>query len=144
MIRILEADVAKRADVICGLDAVCFPEDALPALTGVRWWIAWDRDNPVGYVAANFDELSIDRYGVVPSHRRRGLGRRLVRVAISKLRKAGARKVSAYTSADNGDSINVFIALGFRWAKCEKARGGTNGRVYWFQTWSRNFSPKRT
>lgn len=69
----------------------------------------------VGSVVAAWDGWrgSIYRLAVAPAHRRRGLGRQLVRVAESRLAEAGARRMQAIVVATDEPAMEFWRAIGW-------------------------------
>ena len=69
----------------------------------------------VGTVIAAWDNWrgGIYRLAVVPDHRRRGLGHRLVDEAVSRLRAAGAARLSAIVVDDDEGAMAFWTALGW-------------------------------
>ncbi len=59
------------------------PDDGPPEVDASRWWLAWDGDTPVAFGGARKlareNVILLERCGVVPSHRGRGLQLRLIR-----------------------------------------------------------------
>ena len=56
---------------------------------------------------------SFYRLAVRPDHRRRGLGRRLVREGEKRLRERGARRLDAIVAADEAVAAGFWEALGY-------------------------------
>lgn len=57
---------------------------------------------------------NIQNVGVIPEHRRRGLGRALVLKAMQGFRAAGARRVSLEVTAENEQAVALYLDLGFQ------------------------------
>lgn len=106
---------------IARLDDALFPGEPLRDLEG-DWWIAEAGGDVVGYASArewvsSFPgerALVLTRAGVAPAWRRRGLGRRLIRVRVAHARRRGLPEVWTHTSYANPASSNNLIACGFR------------------------------
>jgi hypothetical protein len=60
---------------------------------------------------------SIQNLGVVPSHRGRGLGRRLLRHALDGFWQAGLTRVSLEVTAENRSAIRLYRQQGFKVVK---------------------------
>ncbi|TMK99746.1 MAG: GNAT family N-acetyltransferase [Actinobacteria bacterium] len=56
---------------------------------------------------------SFYRLAVDPDHRRRGIGRRLVREGEKRLRERGAGRLDAIVAADEADAAGFWEALGY-------------------------------
>lgn len=57
----------------------------------------------------------IDSVGTLPNHRRRGLARNLITIALQRLAMRGARSASLYVDASNANkAYELYRALGFR------------------------------
>jgi ribosomal protein S18 acetylase RimI-like enzyme len=69
----------------------------------------------VGAVIAGFDGVRgwIYHLAVAASHRRRGIGARLVRSAGEALRRAGCPKVNLQVRTDNREVVAFYRAIGF-------------------------------
>jgi ribosomal protein S18 acetylase RimI-like enzyme len=78
---------------------------------GACWLRLFPADDPgYGYVAADVPELSM---GVVPGHRRRGVGRLLLRAVLADARAAGLPAVSLSVERANA-ATRLYAAEGFR------------------------------
>jgi len=85
-----------------------------------RWdsaWLAWDGALPVGLVATEVEDwnrrLTVWHLYVSPSHRRRGIARRLLDVALEAGRARGARRAWLETSNVNVPGVRAYERLGF-------------------------------
>ena len=69
----------------------------------------------VGAVIAGFDGWrgNFYRLAVAPSHRRRGMGRRLVAAGEERLRALGAPRVTALVAFDDADAGGFWEAVGY-------------------------------
>jgi diamine N-acetyltransferase len=91
-----------------------------------RIWIAEVDGQPVGYVSTLRREraetpfcrarrwLEIDQIGVHQDHRRRGIGRALVQLALDAAAADGLREVELASWVFNGGAHDTFRRLGFR------------------------------
>ena len=64
---------------------------------------------------------------VDPLHRRQGIGRRLLEVAMDALRRLGAPRVILFTAEKNHIAQDIFARAGFRRTMIEMTRELTNG-----------------
>jgi len=76
----------------------------------------------VGTVVAGWDGWrgSVYRLAVAPSHRRRGLGVRLVRAAIDHLTRRGARRVQAFVVGDDEHAVAFWEATGWTYERGQR------------------------
>lgn len=70
----------------------------------------------VGYLFLRhtWDDGEILNVAVVPAHRGRGIGRRLVEAAFERLRAAGARRVYLEVRESNVEALGFYRVMGFR------------------------------
>lgn len=120
--------------LITKMDAACFEKHEAPALSTNEgtWWIAYIGDQSVGYCNLKVREPgigAIDRVGVLPKHRGRGLQKRMMRRAVQTAKKDGLREVVSDT-ANNVPSSNAFISIGFKLFEPEKPWGLPES-LYW-------------
>ncbi len=111
-----------HADVLAALHQTSFPHPwplqafvdllALPSVTG---WITGAPD-PDGFILVQSaaEETEILTLAVVPSRRRRGLGRDLVAYALSQLRTAGTKICHLEVAAHNEAARALYGGLGFK------------------------------
>ncbi|HEY2011371.1 MAG TPA: GNAT family N-acetyltransferase [Rhizomicrobium sp.] len=106
-----------HADALNSMQRACLPSDKPANVTRGRWWIAYDGDKPVGFIGLHpssyRDAAYLVRLGVLPSHRRLGLSKRLIRVACAHVKRLGYQRVLSDTS-NNPASSNALIGCGFR------------------------------
>lgn len=102
-------------DMVLALDRACFPKDAPPTeveLDYTQWW--WVEDEGyVGLFTPSDNDAFLLRYGVMPSARRKGLGRKLTLRALRAARSAGYACVWTYVVWWNLDSLRVLQSCGF-------------------------------
>jgi ribosomal protein S18 acetylase RimI-like enzyme len=83
-----------------------------------RVWLALDGDQPVGVVATQHKmwnlRVIIWHLYVNTSHRRRGIGRRLLNTPLSAAREAGARTAWLETTNLNLPGVRAYERLGFQ------------------------------
>jgi ribosomal protein S18 acetylase RimI-like enzyme len=70
----------------------------------------------VGALIAGWDGWrgNMYRLAVLPAHRRRGVGRRLVEAGHERLRSQGAHRVTALVDDSEEDAVALWRALGYR------------------------------
>ena len=80
------------------------------------FFVAEDRGAVIGTVMAGYDGHRgwLYRVAVHPAHRRRGVGRALVRHAEAALRALGCAKVNLQINADNADVVAFYRRLGYQ------------------------------
>ena len=85
-------------------------------LSGGRLSLVRERDGLVGYALSRVrsGEGHIARLAIHPGRRGQGLGRALVRDALSHLASAGAGSVTVNTQAENSAARELYRAAGFR------------------------------
>jgi predicted acetyltransferase len=108
----------KYVDQLKDLHKKCFPADEMPLFNKGYWWIVYDGDIPVGFCGLthvpSWDDAGyLNRGGVVPSHRGKGLQRRMINVRVQKAKKVGWSWLISATR-DNIPSSNNLIARGFK------------------------------
>lgn len=116
------------------LHRVTLPYDVMPNWSESHWWICFDGDKPVAFAGVKKAKSWLDagymiRSGVVPSHRGKGLQKRLIRVREAFARRMGWKWLVTDT-LNNPASSNSLIACGYRlyepadpWA--------SSGALYW-------------
>lgn len=135
-IRIVEVDGAKYALTIRKMQEDTFPSDEKVSGDEGFWWLAFDGPTPVAFCGMTHVESwpytgYISRVGVLPSHRGKGLQKRLMRACERKAKELGwARLISS--TYNNPPSTNNFIALDYK-AYEPEARWGADGTNYWLK-----------
>jgi ribosomal-protein-alanine N-acetyltransferase len=78
--------------------------------------VAVEGEEIVGYagLAAMPDEAYVQNIAVVPDHRRRGLGARLLTALLDDARRRGFTKVGLEVRVDNDAAIALYERFGFR------------------------------
>jgi ribosomal protein S18 acetylase RimI-like enzyme len=105
---------------ILRMDAVCFPLDEPPTITGAEWCIGWDGSRPAAYCAwktVEHDGVPVGfhyRGGVLAEYRGRGVQRQMLRLRETRMRAQGLRAAVTYTDADGAASMRNLIAEGYR------------------------------
>ncbi|HLW68859.1 MAG TPA: GNAT family N-acetyltransferase [Gemmataceae bacterium] len=96
-------------EVVRGLQAVGYHPE--------HWWLAWSKQVPVGVLILSAlpeaDGWEISYVGVVPSARRRGIGRELVRKALFETKAMGGHEVVLSVDARNEPALKLYEKLGF-------------------------------
>jgi ribosomal protein S18 acetylase RimI-like enzyme len=78
--------------------------------------VASTGDDLVGSVMAGYDGHRgwVNYLAVAPSHRRHGLGRRLMEEAEARLTAAGCPKLNLQIRVDNSAAVGFYEAIGYR------------------------------
>jgi ribosomal protein S18 acetylase RimI-like enzyme len=102
------AEVASSTDDLPGLTALCAHDPG--ALL-----VATDGDLIVGSLIASWDgwRAGLYRLAVLPSHRRRGVGRALVAEGESRLRRRGARRINLFAVESHQGAVTFWNSLGY-------------------------------
>jgi len=113
------------------LDEICFPADDRVAVPGSLWWVAWDDRQPVAYAGLRLCSLPenrglgfLCRAGVIPSHRGRGLQKKLIRIRERAARGLGLKELVTYCMYSNSPSMNSLVGCGFRFYSPATKYGG--------------------
>ena len=75
-----------------------------------RFFIAEDPSGPLAYAQLDLDTAAVRSLYVVPTHRRRGLGRRLAQTTFAAANDAGLRRLELDSSLN---AVAFYEALGF-------------------------------
>lgn len=119
------------------LNEILFPSDyPVKLLTeGAVWWIVRhdDTGDIIGFAAlfpssTHGSHVIMERAGVLPEHRGKGLQKRLIQVRLQEARRLGATVVTSWTY-NNPTSANNLIDAGFRTFKPSEP-WGADGAVY--------------
>jgi ribosomal-protein-alanine N-acetyltransferase len=116
---------AKDARAIAALEAACFTHpwtegQVEEELAGGEGRLALLLESPrrgvVAWAAFRqvLDELHVMTVAVAPGVRRRGLGRRLLRFALARAARGGARRALLEVRAGNREALALYETLGFR------------------------------
>ena len=135
-LRIVEIDCKKHAFTILRMQQETFPNDEKVSADEGFWWFAYDGKTVVGFCGMTHVESwpytgYISRVGVLPSHRGKGLQRRLMRACERKARDLGWGRLISSTY-NNPPSTNNFILLGYK-AYEPTIRWGADGTNYWIK-----------
>jgi ribosomal protein S18 acetylase RimI-like enzyme len=78
--------------------------------------VAESEGEVVGVLIAGWDGWrgNVYRLAVLPSHRRQGIGRRLVEAGHDRLRAQGARRVTALVGGEEGAAHGLWRAVGYQ------------------------------
>ena len=96
------------------IDLSIYPEATDIENPDDQWFVYEDKEEIIGSVAARRSRGELRHMVVLPSHRRKGLGRKLAKCAIEFLRGMGYSTVWAQVRARNKDSQRFFESLGFK------------------------------
>ncbi len=79
------------------------------------FWVAEDSGEVVGTIVAGYDGVRgwIYHLAVVPSRRRKGLGRLLMQTAEQALEALGCPKINLQVRAENSTAVAFYSALGY-------------------------------
>lgn len=135
-IRLREVDgkAEDKAALLRYLQLTALPGDIPMETDEGWWWVAYDNGVPVAFAglteSKQFPNAGyLCRAGVLPTHRGRGLQRRLIAARERKARKLGMVALVSDTY-DNPASSNNLIACGFRMHE-PLVRYGAEGTNYW-------------
>jgi ribosomal protein S18 acetylase RimI-like enzyme len=80
-----------------------------------RSLVAYEDTAPIGLASLGLrgDRTWLGGVGVVPAHRRRGIGERLARALLENARAAGAREMVLEVIVENAPAIALYEKLGF-------------------------------
>lgn len=101
-----------------------------------EWWLAYHQGTPVAFAGQRIattdpSALFLCLAGVLPSHRGKGLQRRLIQKRVQRAREQGFARVISYTMVTNTPSSNNLIREGFRLYWPTAWFGGHNDVNYW-------------
>jgi [ribosomal protein S18]-alanine N-acetyltransferase len=113
---------SEHADVLAALYRLCFeqpwPVAAVAGaldVPGTVGLVACRATTPVGFILYRLagGEGEILGLGVVPAHRRGGIGRRLLSVALTQAEEAGAGRMVLEVAVDNDEASRLYASTGF-------------------------------
>ena len=100
-----------------GEDADLQQPASVAARNGSRWWVVEDDGRAVATVAAGALQpsgaLELKRLYVAASHRRRGLGARLVALVEDRARQLGADRIVLWSDTRFTDAHRLYERLGY-------------------------------
>ena len=106
------------------LHRACFPDDpwdagAIEQIMGIPGFfgrVRWAKTAPVGFALALAlgEEAEIVSLGVLPEHRRRGIGSALLDAICGEARSRGAARVVLEMASDNEAASELYARRGFR------------------------------
>lgn len=105
--------------LLAGLHAACFAdawsEATLAELLASPGAFAFLDEGRQGFVLARAiaGEAEILSIGVVPAHRRKGIGRRLLSAAVIEARRRGAARLFLEVASDNDPALALYRDAGF-------------------------------
>ena len=81
------------------------------------------------------EELHITLLAVDPAHRRRGLGRRLLRALLAEARRRGAERATLEVASGNAAALALYASVGFREAGRRRGyyRSGDDALIQWLR-----------
>jgi len=93
------------------------------ALPGTLLGLAHDGDEPVGFCVSQTigHEAELMLLGVLPSHRRKGVAKRLLQGLINQLIKAGVKRLFLEMRTDNQEAFALYTEFGFKKIGLRKA-----------------------
>jgi ribosomal-protein-alanine N-acetyltransferase len=111
------------AEPLAILHGVCFPDDPweagalarLMALAGSFGWLAWDGEDPTGFILVRDlgNECEILSLGVAPRWRRLGIAQDLLRAAIVETRRRTLSSLVLEVATDNDAACALYTGFGF-------------------------------
>ena len=106
------------------LHRACFPDDpwdagAIEQIMGIPGFfgrVGWAKTAPVGFALALAlgEQAEIVSLGVLPEHRRRGIGSALLDAICGEARSRGAERVVLEMASDNEAASALYAGRGFR------------------------------
>jgi GNAT superfamily N-acetyltransferase len=105
--------------ILVHLQKLCLPSDAIYDVSRGHWWVAYtENDKPIGFAGLVRSNAWVDcgylcRAGVVPSHRGKGLQKRLIKVREAQAKRLNWNWLITDTYL-NPASSNSLISCGFR------------------------------
>jgi len=100
---------------LCGSDAEDALETAIKEKNTIGL-VAEEAGQIVGFAQGRVNRVGtswLAYMGVIPTYRRRGIGRELTLSFLSESRSRGAHKVSLYTAKELKPAIKLYVGLGF-------------------------------
>ena len=84
--------------------------------TAAKGWVALADNAVVGFAVTRLaaDEMEILNFAVLPEHRRKGFGKRLLETAVRENRREGAARAYLEVRASNSAAIAFYKANGFK------------------------------
>jgi ribosomal-protein-alanine N-acetyltransferase len=123
MISRIEPLPSGAAGPISVLHRACFPGDpwdagAIEQIMGISGFfglIGWEKNDPVGFALALAlgEEAEIVSLGVLPDHRRCGIGSAILDAVCGQARLRGAGRVVLEVAWDNGAACALYAGRGF-------------------------------
>src|SRR5579885_2491071 len=85
------------------------------ALSGGFGWLAWEEEEPAGFVLVRDlgTECEILSFGVIARWRRRGIARALLQTAIDEAARRGLPSLVLEVAVDNEPARELYLAAGF-------------------------------
>jgi ribosomal-protein-alanine N-acetyltransferase len=118
------------ASAISLLHRACFPEDpwdarAIEQIIGIPGFfgqVGWAKTAPVGFALTLGlgDEAEIVSLGVLPDHRRCGIGSTILDAVCREARLRGAERVVLEMASDNEAARGLYVRRGFTVVGCRR------------------------
>jgi [ribosomal protein S18]-alanine N-acetyltransferase len=114
---------AHAVEALAVLHRACFPDDPweagaltrIMALSGGFGWLAWEDDEPVGFILIRDlgNECEILSLGVAPRWRRRGVAQTLLGTAAAEAKRRKLPSLVLEVAVDNDAARDLYGAVGF-------------------------------
>jgi len=110
-------------ELLAGMHAACFEDcwnatafGSLLSTPGSFGLLAESQGEPAGFLVgrAAADEGEVLTFGVMPEHRRRGVGRGLLAAGREELARRGVHRLFLEVAEDNAAAVALYRACGFR------------------------------
>jgi [ribosomal protein S18]-alanine N-acetyltransferase len=111
------------AEPLALMHSACFPDDPwtssalgrLIALTGSFGWLAWEEEEPIGFVLVRDlgSECEVLSIGVLPRWRRRGVAQSLLCAVVAEARDRRLSSIVLEVATDNDAAAALYAGLGF-------------------------------
>jgi GNAT superfamily N-acetyltransferase len=104
-----------------GLDTLCFGDTKDQATKEeyerATWWIAYDGETPIAFTGCFIHDdvwMGMERSGVLPAYRGKGLQKKLIRTRLAYARRHKVVTVYTYVCSENHASVNSLFSQGFK------------------------------
>jgi [ribosomal protein S18]-alanine N-acetyltransferase len=91
--------------------------------TAAEGWVVLAQRLVVGFIVVRLavDEMEILNFAVLPEYRRKGLGRKLLEVALRESRLRGAKRAYLEVRATNSTAVDFYRNSAFKFCGCRSA-----------------------
>ena len=115
MAAVAEAAYSPYVERMGGLRPGPMDTDYAAAVVDAEAWVATDGGTVVGFLllVAEHDALLLENVAVLPSHRGRGVGRSLLRLAESRALALGLRRIRLYTHVTMVENQALYERVGY-------------------------------